>query len=249
MRITPTAAPGARFSTLNPDLPDAPELHGRPGRHHGRQPRRKTLLILTSGYNIRYDERGNLLPQDSGEYVFVYDITAQPPEKTQVVQVPRAFNGLAWNPNGNEFYVSGGEQDVVHAFGRQGAVWHEVGAPVRLGHSAGLGLAVPPEVAGIAVNAAGTRLLAANYENDSISVVDLGSHAKIAELDLRPGKSDPSKKGMPGGEYPFWVAIKGNEKAYVSSIRDREIVVVALRQPPKRARRVCVSRIAVRGTP
>ena len=167
-----------------------------------------TLLILTSGYNVRYDERGNLIPQDSGEYVFVYDITAQPPKKTQVVQVPRAFNGLAWNPNGNEFYVSGGEQDVVHAFGRQGAVWHEVGAPVRLGHSAGLGLAVPPEVAGIAVNAAGTRLVAANYENDSISVVDLGSRAKIAELDLRPGRSDPSKRARRAANIRFGWRLK-----------------------------------------
>ena len=158
MRITPTAAPGARFSALNPDLPDAPDFTAGQAVTTAVSPDGSTLLILTSGYNIRYDERGNLIPQDSGEYVFVYDITAQPPKKTQVVQVPRAFNGLAWNPNGNEFYVSGGEQDVVHAFGRQGAVWHEVGAPVRLGHSAGLGLVVPPEVAGIAVNAAGTRL-------------------------------------------------------------------------------------------
>ncbi len=36
---------------------------------------------------------------------------------------------------------------------------------------------------------------------------------------------------MPGGEYPFWVVIKGNgasATAYVSSIRDREIDVVNL---------------------
>lgn len=248
MRVTPTAATGARFSTLNPDLADAPGFTAGQAVSTSVSPDGGTLLILTSGYNVRYNERGNLIPQDSGEYVFVYDITAQPPKKTQVVQVPRTFNGLAWNPNGNEFYVSGGEQDTVHAFARDGAVWHEAGAPVRLGHSAGLGLAVPPEVAGIAVNAAGTRLVAANYENDSISVVDLGSRAKIAELDLRPGKTDRSKKGTPGGEYPFWVAIKGNDKAYVSSIRDREIVVVALGPSAAEPPRV-VSRIAVRGNP
>src|SRR5579862_5263818 len=151
MRVTPTAAPGSRFSALNPDLPDAPGFTAGQAVTTAVSPDGGTLLILTSGYNVRYNERGNLIPQDSGEYVFVYDITAQPPKKTQVVQVPRAFNGLAWNPNGNEFYVSGGEQDVVHAFAREGAVWHETGAPMRLGHSAGLGLAVPPEVAGLAV--------------------------------------------------------------------------------------------------
>jgi len=31
---------------------------------------------------------------------------------------------------------------------------------------------------------------------------------------------------VPGGEYPFWVVIKGSDTAYISSVRDREIVVV-----------------------
>ncbi|PYU19656.1 MAG: hypothetical protein DMG32_24010 [Acidobacteria bacterium] len=248
MRITPAAAPGARFSVLNPNLPGSPEFTVGQAVSTAVSPDGNTLLILTSGYNIRYDASGNLAPQESNEYVFVYDITTQPPRKMQVLQVPTAFNGLAWNPNGNEFYVSGGEQDVVHVFARQGAVWREAGTPVRLGHAAGLGLGVPPEVAGIGVNAASTQLIAANYENDSISVVDLGSRAKIAELDLRPGKSDPSKRGMAGGEYPFWVVVKGNEKAYVSSIRDREIVVVALKPGASDVPRM-MSRIAVRGTP
>jgi DNA-binding beta-propeller fold protein YncE len=249
MRITPTAARGAHFSTLNPNLPGAPEFTAGQAVATAVSPDGSTLLILTSGYNIRYDASGNLLPQESNEYVFVYDITAQAPKKIQVVQVPTAFNGLAWNPNGNEFYVSGGEQDTVHAFVRLGTVWHEAGAPVRLGHAAGLGLGVRPEVAGIAVNAAGTQLIAANYENDSISVVDIGSHAKSGELDLRPGKSDPSKKGIAGGEYPFWVVIKGNEKAYVSSMRDREIVVVGLKQVGNDVAAGVATRIAVRGTP
>ena len=248
MRITPTAAPGARFSDLNPDLPDSPEFTVGQAVSTAVSPDGNTLLILTSGYNVRYDSSGNLAPQQSNEYVFVYDTAVQPPRKLQVLPVPLAFNGLAWNPKGDEFYVSGGGQDVVHIFARQGTVWREAGAPVRLGHSAGLGLGIPPEVAGIAVNAAGAQLVVANYENDSISIVDIRSHAKTAELDLRPGKGDPSKKGTPGGEYPFWVAIKGNDKAYISSIRDREIVVVALGPGANEAPRV-VTRIAVRGVP
>jgi DNA-binding beta-propeller fold protein YncE len=248
MRITPTAAPGARFSVLNPELSGSPKFTAGQAVSTAVSPDGKTLLILTSGYNIRYDSNGNLAPQESNEYVFVYDLTTQPPRKVQVLQVPTAFNGLAWSPNGTEFYVSGGEADVVHVFVRQGSLWREAGAPVALGHAAGLGLAVRPEVAGIAVNAAGTRLVVANYENDSISIVDLGSHAKIAELDLRPGKKDVSKKGIAGGEYPFWVAIKGDEKAYVSSIRDREIVVVSLKQTGREVAQV-VGRIPVRGTP
>lgn len=249
MRITPTAARGAHFSSLNPNLPDAPEFTAGQAVATALSPDGNTLLILTSGYNVRYNASGNLLPKDSNEYVFIYDITAQAPKKMQVVQVPTAFNGLAWNPNGNEFYVSGGEQDTVHTFVRLGTMWHEAGAGVPLGHMAGLGLGVKPEVAGIAVNAGGTQLIAANYENDSISIVDLGSHRKTGELDLRPGKSDAARKGVPGGEYPFWVAIKGNEKAYVSSVRDREIVVVELKQGGSDGEPRVAARIAVRGNP
>src|SRR5580704_5846691 len=248
MRITPSAAPGARFSALNPDLPGSPEFTAGQAVSTAVSPDGNTLLILTSGYNIRYDSNGKLVPEESNEYVFVYDITSQPPRKAQVLQVPTAFNGLAWNPKGAEFYVSGGEGDVVHVFARQGGLWREAGTPIGLGHAAGLGLVVRPEVAGIGVNASGSRLIAANYENDSISIVDIAMRTKIAELDLRPGKGDASKKGVAGGEYPFWVTIKGDEKAYVSSIRDREIVVVGLNAAGGEAPHV-VALIAVRGTP
>jgi DNA-binding beta-propeller fold protein YncE len=48
----------------------------------------------------------------------------------------------------------------------------------------------------------------------------------VKEFDLRPGKINPADSGVPGGEYPFWVTVKANNTAYVSSSRDREIVVV-----------------------
>jgi len=52
------------------------------------------------------------------------------------------------------------------------------------------------------------------------------------ELDLRPGlAASGATPGTPGGEYPFWVVMAGSgtsTKAYVSSIRDREIDVVSL---------------------
>ena len=67
----------------------------------------------------------------------------------------------------------------------------------------------------------------------------------IPGLDLRPGKNDPSKVGTPGGEYPYWVVVKGSGSsatAYVSSIRDREIVVATLGATP-----AVLTRIAVRG--
>ena len=95
-----------------------------------------------------------------------------------------------------------------------------------------------PAAAGLAVNASGTRLVVANYENDSISIVDVAARTKIAELDLRPGKNDPSKVGAPGGEYPTWVAIRGDATAYVVSQRDDEVVVADIsgRAPMVRSR-------------
>ncbi len=237
MHITPLAARGATFSPLRPGLPAQPNFTAGQAVSTAISPDGKTLLVLTSGYNLIYDPQGRVIPSASTEYVFVFDISGHPPRQVQVLQVARAFDGLAWNPSGDEFYVSGGEEDSVHLFKRSPTPgtggWREDTPPVSLKHRSGLGLAVKPEVAGLAVNASGTALIAANYENDSISIIDLNSRAPVAELDLRPGSphaspSDASQKGIAGGEYPFWVAVQGDRKAYISSVRDREIVVVGL---------------------
>src|ERR1039458_6358767 len=82
--------------------------------------------------------------------------------------------------------------------------------------------------AGLDVNAQGTLLAVVNLENDSISIIDIGLRAVRAEVDLRPGIANPALSGSPGGEFPFWVVIQGNTRAYVSSVRDREIVTVDL---------------------
>ena len=77
----------------------------------------------------------------------------------------------------------------------------------------------------IAVTADGSRALVLNRYNDSVSVLNLASRSVISEQDLRPGKSG-GVSGSPGGEYPNSVAIAGTRTAYVSSERDREIVVL-----------------------
>ena len=69
--------------------------------------------------------------------------------------------------------------------------------------------------------------------------------AKSAELDLRPGKNDPSKAGVPGGEFPYWATLKGNDIAYVSSVRDHEVVVINLQVTGP----VIVGRIPLTGNP
>lgn len=244
-RITPTAAPGSTFQPLNPGLASFPTFVVGQAVSTAVSPDGKTLLILTSGYNRNNDANGKQVASASTEYVFVYDVSASAPQQRQVLQVPNTFSGMVWNPNGKEFYVSGGPDDLVHVFGQSGSAWAET-ATVSLGHGNGVGLGTnTPVVAGIAVTQDGTRLVAANFRNESISVVDLSTRVKTAELDLRPGKINPAQAGVPGGEYPFWVAIVGNSKAYVSSMRDRQIVVVDISS----ANPTVSKRIALQGQP
>lgn len=50
-QITPTAPPGARFVTMNPDLVDKNTWLAGQAVTSVVSPDRKTLLVLTSGYN------------------------------------------------------------------------------------------------------------------------------------------------------------------------------------------------------
>lgn len=245
VRITPEAASGALFQPLNPDLPTNPDFVAGQAVATSTSPDGNTLLILTSGYNRNNGPTGSRVATESNEYVFVYDISADKPVKRQVIQVPNTFNGIAWNPSGFEFYVSGGVDDNIHVYGLQADTWTEQAA-ITLGHgNVGLGINVRPVAAGMAVTRDGKRLVVANMQNESVSVVDLVTRAEIAELDLRPGKIDPTQTGVPGGSYLYWVAIKGNGKAYVTSQRDSEVVVldIAAAQP------AVVNRFSVGGQP
>jgi YVTN family beta-propeller protein len=241
-RLTPEAAAGAHFQDLNPGLAAYPDH--RAGHavstvvsHDGR-----TLLILTSGFNRMSTPEGKKDPGASNEYVFVFDISAGMPKQTQVLKIADTDSGIEFDPDNARFFVSGGVDDNLHVFVRDHSGWAEAYEPIALGHKNGLGIDTKPSAAGLAVNEDGNLVVIANRMNDSISVVDVAAHKVRGELDLRPGKSDPSEAGIAGGEYPYWVQLKGNT-AYVSSQRDREIVVVDIA-----AMRV-MGRIKVDGTP
>lgn len=259
--ITPLAPSGATFEPLNPMLADNPQYTVGQAVTTVVSPDRKTLLILTSGYNLwSYPDgpkAGKTNPTDSTEWVFVFDISSLAPVQKQAVPIPNSYSGIAFNPDGTEFYVAGGSDDNVHIFALNNGSWSEKLPAIALGHLArankeagnfgGLGIQTEPEAAGLAVSADGNRIVVANYENDAISVLlRSGSDwSKSAELDLRPGILNPkTASGIPGGEFPYWVQIKGNDIAYISSIRDREIDVVSLRNTPS-----LVTRIKVPGQP
>lgn len=263
--ITPLAPRKARFETLNPDLPDNPTYVVGQAVTTVTSPDKKTLLILTSGFNLvnfGLGNGGSAPPApgapppgsqnnaDSNEYVFVYDISDLLPVKKQVLQVPNTYHGIVFDPSGTTFYVAGGSDDNVHIYTLNAQkLWAErADSPIKLGHTAGNGLAVQPEAAGLAITNDGKKIVVANYYNDSLSVLTQSANGlsweKSGELDLRPGKINRAQQGVPGGEYPFWVTIRGNETAYISGLREREVIVVDLVGGP-----AVMARIKLKGRP
>jgi DNA-binding beta-propeller fold protein YncE len=255
-QITPLAPLGSQFESLNPGLADKPDWLASNAVTTVVSPDHKTLLVLTSGFNRVYNS--NVVPligqpwdlPDLNEYVFIYDISTATPIQKQVVQVPITYNGIVFDPSGAAFYVPGCTTDNIHIIARSAAgIWAEhPGTALAMGHRLGVGLNVKPNgavainsqvgvypcAAGAAISNDGQTLVVANYYNDSITVFrgGLGNWSHGTDLDLRPGKSDVNQAGTPGGEYPFWVVVKGGRLAsavaYISSIRDREIDVVNL---------------------
>jgi YVTN family beta-propeller protein len=265
--ITPLAATGATLSKLNPGLKDFPDYTVGQAVKMAMSPDGNTLLVLTSGYNRLNDDQNHRIAADSNEYVFVFDVGERKLRQKQVLQVPNTFLGLAFAPDGKRFFVSGGEDDDVHAFAESNGVWAEEGAPAALGHASGKGYHQHAMVANLAVTADGKSLVVDDIADDSISIVDLGSMAKIAELNLRPAGVAPGAPADNGvhtaaengavsggeenneaahGQAPYGVVIKGSTTAYVSSESDREIEVVDVSDA--RTPRL-ITRIPVQGNP
>src|SRR5271157_45810 len=233
--ITPSAAPGSVFVPLTTSLPDFPTYTPDGAETTAISPDGKTLLILTSGYNLMEDSSGNYTGADSGEFVFVYDIsTPGTPVQTQVVFLSgydETFDGIVWAPNGSAFYVGGGGDDNVHTFTLQSGLWAELGTPIGLNHNCDVmcqETETGPTAAMLGITADGNTLFVANHETDSITSVDLVHGVVLQEYDLRPGIINPQQTGVPGGEFPYGIAVMGNNTVYVSSVRDREIDVLNL---------------------
>ena len=241
--ITPQAAPGSIFQPLNPRIAADPNYTAGQASAVALSPDGRTLLILTSGYNLYVGPDAKTVPTLSEEYVFVFDVSGRRPVQRQALLVPNTFLGLAWAPSGDKFYVSGGKDDVVLEYAK-GADGFVGGRSFRLGHTLGVGLAVGPMAGELAVSPDGSQLLVANFQNDSASVIDLASGA-VREQDLRPGVVDPSKAGTLGGSFPRAVIWTSPTRAYVSSERDREVIALDISKASIRF----VGRIATDGQP
>jgi YVTN family beta-propeller protein len=188
------------------------------------------------------------------EWVFVFTINGDGTlTKRQQVNIPSTYSGLAWSPDGTRFYVSGGQDDRVYVYKSNGSQFVPDAPFILLGHNSnsnapfpkydgsilkgtkaakavtfgGTSLIVGGAVAsGIAISQDGKTMVVANFENDSISIVDTATRAVLREVKFfTPGGT------VAQGEFPYDVAILNNldgsaKTAFVTSQRDDEVMVV-----------------------
>jgi DNA-binding beta-propeller fold protein YncE len=225
--LTPTAAPGARFTPLVAHVGPHPSYVADGAAAIAVSPDKREMLVLTSGYNHWNGADGQLVAAQSTQYVFRYSIGQRGARWVQTLQVPNSFGGIAWRPDGRGFIVGGGVDDALYLFARHGSQF-VAEAKISLGHKAGLGADVLPQAGGVAVSPDGRRALVTNYYNDSVSLIDLNKKTIITEQDLRPGKINPGASGVPGGEFPFAIVWADSGRAWVSSPRDRQLVALSV---------------------
>jgi YVTN family beta-propeller protein len=250
--ITPLAAPGSAIYELHTDLRSDDNADAANAVTSALSPDGKTLLILTSGYNTGFSKEdgtpiehavldpttGQPNGQTTGnaEWLFVYDVAGQTPVQKQKFNLPITYIGLVWDASGDKFYVSGGANDIVYPFKKVANVFR-IDAPFIVLNTGGqldntpagpqmnqFGLAPFATVAGLGLSSDGKTLYTANFENDSVSLVDTSARQVVSRVVFAaPG----GKKAI--GEYPFWIAVKSEkdgagDRVFVSSQRDGQVV-------------------------
>jgi YVTN family beta-propeller protein len=237
--VTPTAIDNSILQYLNPRLAPYPHFVAGEAVRSQLSPDGTTLAVLTAGQNSLYKPDGTVDVDNSTQFLFLYNVEGAnraKPLLTQVLKQVNAHVGLVFAPDGNTIYAAGGNDDVVYVYKKSGGSFAAM-APIALGHVApgatgndrnkGVGLNVQPTAGGLGISADGSTLVVANNYNDSISVIDTASAAVRYEHDLRPYfAGNEGRSGAAGGTFPYAVVLKGNGTAYVSSDRDREVVVV-----------------------
>jgi YVTN family beta-propeller protein len=235
--VTPTAIDDARQTYLNPRLPEYPDFVAGMAVRSRLSPDGETLAILTAGQNSLYKPDGTVDAANSTQYIFLYDVTRKSrPSLKQVIKQMNAHVGLVFSPDGNTLYAAGGNDDAVYVYRKNGvsfdpapaiALEHYPPGSTGSARNKGVGINVQPNASGLDVSADGRTLVVANNYNDSISVIDTETRTVRYEHDLRPYfANNEGQQGGVGGTFPFGVAIKGNDIAYISSDRDRQVVVV-----------------------
>ncbi len=267
--VTALAAPGSFYMPLRTGFRPDTNADANGAVTTALAPDGKTLLVLTSGYNYYFTTTSGAFvstpyvdprtgrpaasTDTSFQFVFVFDVSSGVPKKLQQLLLPNAYDGLAWDPGGRKFYVSGGQDDRICIY-KRGPSGFIPDAPFAvLGHNSNdelpeptydggilkytragsaklvqtLGLNFGAMTAGVAVSADGKYLFAANLQDDSLSVVDAATRRARDVRLYQPGSLTAR------GEFPYWVqphsarARGPVDKVYVTSARDGEVVALA----------------------
>jgi len=191
----------------------------------------------------------------NAEWIFAYDVRTKVPRKIAQINVPNTYVGLVWKPDGSGFYVSGGIDDRVYAYragGNEGQPYVPDAPFILLGHDSNQTAPLPTRdggilkntpagqrsrgllpsgavVATLGISADGSLLAAANWENDSVSLIGTRTRRVTSEVAFStPG----STKAV--GEFPFGVAVRSQARGsgapleiYVSSQRDDQVIGVS----------------------
>jgi DNA-binding beta-propeller fold protein YncE len=235
--VTPTAIEDSVQHYLNPRLPAYPDFIAGEAVRSQLSPDGTTLAILTAGQNSLYRPDGTVDPANSTQYIFLYDVTLKDrPSLKQVIKQMNSHVGLVFSPDGDTLYAAGGNDDAVYVYMKSGtgftpapaiALSHYPPGSTGSARNRGIGLSVQPNASGMDISADGQTLVVANNYNDSISVIDTATRTVRYEHDLRPYfASNEGRDGGVGGTFPFAVVLKGGSTAYVSSDRDRQVVVI-----------------------
>lgn len=233
--VTPTALRGAVRQLLNPGLPAYPDFVAGEAVRSQLSPDGNTLAVLCAGQNSLVKPDGTTDTDASTQFVFMYDVSGsheQSPLLTQVLMPKNAHVGLVFSPDGTQLYVSGGRDDLVNVYSKSGTTW-AVSSTILLNHAnKGNGVNVAPNAGGLAISKDGKTLVVVNNYDDSISVVDTASSTVRYEHDLRPYfAGNEGHEGGVGGSFPFAAVVRQNRFVYVTSDRDREVVVVDISSP------------------
>lgn len=121
-RLTPTAAPGARFEPLVARTGPDPTYVVDGAAAIARRPDGREMLVLTSGFNRFNGPDGKVVASQSVQYIFRYAIDGHGSRRVQTLTVPNSYGGIAWRPDGRGFIVGGGVDDNVHVFGDRKSV-------------------------------------------------------------------------------------------------------------------------------
>jgi len=234
--VTPTAINDSFQQYLNPGLQAYPDFIAGEAVRSQLSPDGATLAVITAGQNSLVKTDGSVDTANSTQFIFLYDVQGPQnrakPALKQVIQQRNAHVGLVFSHDGNTLYATGGADDQVYVYKKAGGTWTAAGQ-IMLGHAnKGVGLSVRPNASGLGLSSDGKTLIVANNYNDSISVIDTSTLTVRYEHDLRPYfANNEGVSGGVGGTFPYAVAVKGNDTAFVSSDRDRQVVVINVSSP------------------